>query len=181
MKRSYWMIGGAIALLLVVGGALTLTAAQAQEQLPFSAQGPEVVTSEAPDEAVCGAGRLRVDVEGSGEATHLGEYEVIRRHCFNPGNNPPTFEEGVFWMTAANGDSLTGEYSGALADVLEVDSEGNPVVIVIDAPYVVTGGTGRFANAEGDGSIEGIFNLKTQEGDFTTEGWISYEASDRSN
>ncbi len=174
MNRNIWMIGLVVLLVPLITVGFTLTKSSSAQERPFRASGPEAVTFEGPDEDVCGAARLKVNVEGTGEATHLGEYQISRRHCFNPGNTPPTFEDGIFEMTAANGDVLTGSYDGELGDVLEVDENGNPIVIVIDAPYVITGGTGRFANAEGAGETEGIFNLQTQEGDFTMEGWIKY-------
>lgn len=177
MKRSYLLIGVPVFVLLATALGLSRMSAEAIRPRPFRADGPEAVTFEAPDPDVCGPDRLRVDVEGSGEATHLGHYEIIRQHCFNPGMNPPTFEDGVFEMKAANGDTVNGTYSGVLADVLEVDGDGNPVVILIDAPFVITGGTGRFSDAQGEGSSEGIFNLVTEQGDFTMEGTISYSAS----
>ncbi|MFP3852948.1 MAG: hypothetical protein ACLFWD_01500 [Anaerolineales bacterium] len=174
MNRNYWLIGAIVLVVPLITIGFSMMKTEAAQERPFQASGPEAVTFEGPDPDVCGEGRLKVDVEGTGEATHLGEYQITRRHCFNPGNNPPTFEDGIFEMTAANGDVLSGTYAGALADVLEVDQNGNPVVIVIDAPYVITGGTGRFADAAGEGETEGIFNLQTQQGDFTMEGWIRY-------
>lgn len=178
MKRSYLLIGVPILVLLVAALGLSQMRAEAVQSGPFRAGGPEGVTFEAPDPDVCGPDRLRVDVEGSGEATHLGRYQITRQHCFNPGETPPTFEDGVFEMRAANGDSVAGTYSGVLADVLEVDQDGNPVVILIDAPFVITGGTGRFSDAQGEGSTEGTFNLVTQQGEFSMEGTITYSASD---
>lgn len=68
-----------------------------------------------------------------------------------------------------------------MEEVLEVAGDGSPVVILINAPWRITGGTGRFAGAVGEGATRGVFNLVTEQGDFRLEGWISYSASDRSN
>lgn len=56
--------------------------------------------------------------------------------------------------------------------------DGSPAVIVINAPWQITGGTRHFANADGEGSTRGVFNLVSHEGDFEMEGWMSYSASD---
>lgn len=162
-----------IAALFAIGLAQTGAAAEGK-QLPYSASGPEVVIQEAPH-AACGAGRLKVEIEGSGQGTHIGQYTIIRQHCFNLAN--ATIEDGYFEQTAANGDKLWGTYYGSPAGVLEFDENGNPVVIVIASPWTITGGTGRFADAEGSGDTKGVFNFVTKEGTFSMDGWISYSAS----
>ena len=158
---------------LAIGFTQTQAAAE-EKQLPYSASGPEVVIQEAPHPD-CGPGRLKVEIEGSGQGTHIGHYTIVRQHCFNLAT--ATIEDGYFEQTAANGDKLWGTYYGYLAGVLEFDENGNPVVILIASPWTITGGTGRFADAEGNGDTEGIFNFVTKEGTFSMDGWISYSAS----
>lgn len=162
-----------IAALLAIGLAQTGAAAKGKK-LPYSARGPEVVTQEAPHPD-CGEGRLKVEIEGSGQGTHIGQYSIIRKHCFNLAT--AAIEDGYFEQTAANGDKLWGTYYGFPAGVLEFDENGNPVVILIHAPWTITGGTGRFADAKGSGNTEGVFNFVTKEGTFSMDGWISYSAS----
>ena len=107
--------------------------------------------------------------------THIGQYTIVRQHCFNLAT--AAIEDGYFEQTAANGDKLQGTYYGSAVGVLEFDEDGNPVVILISSPWTITGGTGRFAEAEGAGNTEGVFNFVTKEGNFSMAGWISYSAS----
>jgi hypothetical protein len=162
-----------LAVLLAAGGSQL---AEAGQQVPYRASGPERVVWEGPHDD-CGPGRLKVEVEGSGQATHLGRYSIVRHHCFNLATF--NIEDGYFEQTAANGDTLWGTYTGFTAGVLETAADGSPVVIVISSPTAITGGTGRFASAEGAGTTQGVFNLATESGDFTFTGWVAYAASDR--
>jgi len=124
----------------------------------------------------CGPGRLKVDVEGTGQASHLGRYTIRRQHCFNLATF--TIEDGRFVQTAANGDELWGTYTGSTEAVLEFAPDGSPLVIVLASPTQVTGGTGRFAHATGAGTTRGIFNVVTKVGTFTFDGEIAYRAAD---
>jgi len=175
MKKLYVSISIVLvsAALLAVGFTQTQAAAEGK-QLPYSASGPEVVLQEAPHPD-CGPGKLKVDIQGSGQGTHIGRYTIIRHHCFDLAT--ASIEDGYFEQTAANGDKLWGTYYGIPGGVLEFDENGNPVVIIINSPWTITGGTGRFVDAEGSGDTEGVFNMVTKEGDFSTEGWISDSAA----
>jgi hypothetical protein len=177
MKRLILSTGIALAFILTIAMAWSrMPSAAAGKQLPYKASGPEVLIWEGPHED-CGPERFKVEIQGGGQATHLGQYLIVRQHCFNPALG--TFEDGQFEQTAANGDQIRGTYEGFVEDVLEFGEDGSPVVIVINAPYTITGGAGRFAGASGEGSTRGVFNLMTQSGDFELEGWISYSASNR--
>lgn len=170
--RQYWylkLVGTLFVLVFLLSAGLSRVAAGVQR--PYRATGPEWVVQEGPGGA-CGADRIDVQVEGQGQATHLGEYTISRHHCFNPVS--AAFEGGTFEQTAANGDKIFGTYSGVVAGVNEVDGQGNPVVIVINATQVITGGTGRFASATGQSELKSVFNLVTHRGNFTADGWISY-------
>lgn len=176
MKKVTVITSSILVLVLAVLIGLPQSNAYANEQqLPYKAGGPEQVLQEAPHPD-CGPGRLKVDIQGSGQGTHLGQYTIVRHHCFNLATF--TFEDGYFEQTAANGDKVWGTYSGYTADVLEFAEDGNPVVILINSPWTITGGTGRFADAEGAGSAVGVFNLMTESGRFDMDGWISYSGSE---
>lgn len=175
MKMLYKYIGIVLvsAALIVVGLPQTQVAAEGK-QLPYAADGPEFVLQEAPHPD-CGPGKLKVDIQGSGQGTHIGQYTIVRHHCFDLAT--ALIEDGYFEQTAANGDKIWGSYTGVPAGVLEFDENGNPVVLLISSPWVITGGTGRFADVEGAGNTEGILNIVTKKGNFSMEGWISYSAS----
>jgi len=175
MGKLYKYIGIVLvsAALIVVGLPQTGVAAEGK-QLPYAAGGPEVVLQEAPHPD-CGPGKLKVDILGSGQGTHVGQYTIIRHHCFDLAT--ASIEDGYFEQTAANGDKIWGTYYGFPTGVLEFDENGNPVVLLISSPWTITGGTGRFADAEGVGDTEGVLNIVTKEGNFNMDGWISYSAS----
>ncbi|NJC97603.1 MAG: hypothetical protein C3F07_12945 [Anaerolineales bacterium] len=175
MKKLYVSVGILLvsAVLLAIGFTQTRAAAEGK-QLPYSAGGPEFVLQEAPHPD-CGTGKLKVDVQGSGQGTHIGQYTIVRRHCFDLATASIT--DGYFEQTAANGDKIWGTYYGTPGGVLEFDENGNPLVVIINSPWTITGGTGRFADAQGAGDTEGTLNVVTKEGNFTMEGWISYPAS----
>ena len=74
---------------------------------------------------------------GSGEAAHLGRYTLAASEDINALTGAVT--NGSFTMTAANGDTVSGTYSGQALPGL--------VGYVVSGP--ITGGTGRFAGATG--------------------------------
>lgn len=118
--------------------------------------------------------------EGEGRATHLGDFQVDGSECvFMDQTDPSTIAsgEGRFTWTAANGDELHVAYD---ATTLSFLSPGSPW-LSWSAPIYVTGGTGRFANAQlTDVVWEGGANITTFETYSSIDGWIAYHASDRS-
>ena len=175
MKKIYTITGIALSLMLIViVGFPQINVSADGQQLPYKAGGSEFVVQEGPHPD-CGPGKLKVDIQGNGQATYMGQYTIVRRHCFNLATT--SFEGGYFEQTAANGDKIWGTYSGFTAGVLEFAENGSPIVILINSPWTITGGTGRFADAEGAGNAIGVFNLVTESGNFDMDGWISYSAS----
>ena len=147
---------------LVVLAALALPMqAAADDQVPFrAAEGGtfQLLGS-------CEASGMVIDVTGTGDATHLGAYSAHYRECFAPATGAVT--NGSFTLTAANGDTLFGTYSG------HVQPTGDPSVIAFDDPGVITGGTGRFASAAGTVTQSGLANLATGEYKATLSGSVS--------
>lgn len=177
MKKISIFTGFGLALVLVILAGLPQAMVSAEgEQLPYKAGGPEFVVQEGPHPD-CGPGRLKTDIQGSGQGTHVGQYSIVRQHCFNLVTF--SFEDGTFEQTAANGDKVWGTYSGYTAGVLEFAEDGSPVVILINSPWTITGGTGRFADAQGAGVAVGVFNLASESGNFDMDGWVSYSASEQ--
>jgi hypothetical protein len=88
----------------------------------------------------------------SGEATTFGRYTLVAHESINLATL--AVHEGAFTITAANGDTLTGEYSGqAVAEF--------PTIIHYDVSGPITGGTGRFAGATGIITFDGFADLQT--------------------
>ncbi len=108
-------------LLLVVLTALALPIrAAAGAQVPYKGSDSGGYTIP----GTCAPGIFQIDINGTGTATQLGEYAYHAVECFDP---VASTVSGEFTMTAANGDTIFGTYSGPCA--------GNS--------------TGRFAAAKG--------------------------------
>ena len=175
MKKINVITGIVVVLALLVAASLFQGQALAgDEQLPFKASGPEYVVQEGPH-LDC-SGNIKVEVSGSGQGTFVGSYTIERTHCVDIATG--AIFDGSFVQTASNGDQLWGTYTGSLAGILEVDQNGNPVVVLIESPYQITGGSGRFAGAEGEGMTTAEFNFVEKVGDFDNEGWITFEAGE---
>ncbi len=88
----------------------------------------------------------------NGGTSNFGAFTSVQSHCVNlPFPNTNAFDSGLFTWTFANGDTLTGTYSGALTGVF---TPGGFSVLDTIENYVVTGGSGLFAGATGN--IQGI-------------------------
>jgi hypothetical protein len=99
--------------------------------------------------------------------THLGKVSSETYQC--AGNNP--WGIPVLWaqevMTAANGDQLFIFNPGSLPPALI--PEGSLWGMYVE----FTGGTGRFANATGDGILHGTLDFVTMVGEFWIDAMIS--------
>src|SRR6266568_3135834 len=84
---------------------------------------------------------IKTSDSATGEATHFGRYRLDASELVNLATLEIT--GGWFTMTAANGDTLTGVYSGK-GHLTET-----PSVILYDVAGPITGGTGRYAGATG--------------------------------
>jgi hypothetical protein len=109
------------------------------------------------------------DISGTGVATHLGKVTLVSRDCINPANETGTafsFISDELVITVANGDQIRATYSGTLT------FEG--AVGVITGGYQIDGGTGRYLQASGAGSVQGVEDLSTGKGNVRLTGTISY-------
>lgn len=106
-----------------------------------------------------------------GNATHVGAFTKVTSDVLNVATGEI---KGAFRMTAANGDQLTGVYSGFLA----FGTTPGTISWVLNATF--TGGTGRFLHATGqfvfiaNGNyviVNGVVSGKYKE---TFDGTISY-------
>jgi len=110
-----------------------------------------------PGDHACSPGYDALDIDGVGHATQVGRYTYHADECFN---GATLLFTGSFSITAANGDRITGTYSG------EVPVIAFPLA-VYEQDMIVTGGTGRFADASGQLHGRGVANLAT--GDYSQE------------
>jgi hypothetical protein len=119
----------------------------AEEQVPFRGrlEGDVTVTPLEPP-------YVQVDVDATGNATHLGRFALAIPHIVNRANMTAT---GSYQFVAANGDRLTADFTGQ-ASLTET-----PGVLAIVETATITGGTGRFAGATGGFICERLFDTVT--------------------
>jgi hypothetical protein len=142
-------------LLAMMALALTLAGpVAAGDQVPFrgSLDGTVTLTPLVPPLA-------SVEIEGAGVATQLGTFTVEIPHVVNQATR---IAIGQFVFTAANGDTLTANFTGQ-ATLVE------PGVLSIVETGVITGGTGRFAGATGSFAGHRMYFVaaRTTTGSFT--------------
>ncbi len=143
----------AIALLFSLAGPVS-----AADEVPFhgSLAGTVTVTPLDPPFA-------SVLIEATGHATHLGRFTLVIPHQVNQALRVGA---GTYVFTAANGDTVTADFTGQ-ATVLA------PGVISTAETGIITGGTGRFAGATGTFAAERTFFVATGTTTGSFEGTIS--------
>jgi hypothetical protein len=173
-------------LVLVVAAPVAGGQGPAMQELPFQTTFTTVQTG--MDHEGTDPGAVRCDppavgpaawfstFDGLGNGTHLGRYSEHNTHCaYATGPTTGVFNEGRSTITTANGETLTLSYSGTW--VLDLTAGTS----VVDEVWTITGGTGRFAHATGSGTAHLVQSLATGAGPGHYDGWIAYDASDRSN
>jgi hypothetical protein len=135
---------GAAAMLVAVGTLLAPDAASAQTYpLPFNATFSGAAAFTSP---------TTTSFSGAGYATHMGQILTIG-HALITGSDNTNCAGGIAntnteTFTAANGDTLT-------ITSADVACPTGPGQYHGTGHWVVTGGTGRFSDASGDGSFDG--------------------------
>lgn len=101
-----------------------------------------------------------VDATGVGNATQLGLFTYrLQAELYLP----TLTASASATLIAANGDMIFGEGSG------QGTPTGTPGIVSIVETYTITGGTGRFAGATGNFTVERLINRAT----FASSGTIS--------
>jgi hypothetical protein len=90
-----------------------------------------------------------VNGQATGTATLLGQFTVTFPHTVNFAT---ATGQGTYTFTAANGDTLTANFTGA--------AQQGPIVHIVENA-VITGGTGRMAGASGSFTARREFNPAT--------------------
>ena len=121
--------------------AVLAIAAAAQTQVPFKGamQGNDV---DAPGPS---PGTVVVTTTGTGVGTQLGEFSFTQQVTVNLAALTDT--GSAHWI-AANGDSIDTTLAGS------AEPSPTPGVLSITEVHTITGGTGRFAGAQGSFTVE---------------------------
>jgi hypothetical protein len=88
-------------------------------------------------------------VEATGNANQLGNFTLEIPHIVNRANSTAI---GFYQFTAANGDTLSANFTG------QATPTATPGVLYIEETATITGGTGRFAHATGSFVCERLFD-----------------------
>ena len=110
------------------------TPVAAGEQVPFRGSLAGTFT-------ISGFPIATVSANLTGDATHLGRFTLALPHHVDLLATPPS-AIGTFVFIAANGDMVSGTFTGVVASV-------DPPVVHVTEAATITGGTGRFADASG--------------------------------
>jgi hypothetical protein len=159
MKRHSYACGVALAIMALAGLAGPAAAEGQRKQVPFRGrmEGVATVTPLTPP-------FVAVDIEESGNATQLGHFDVSSSNVTNRADRTAV---GTFLFTAANGDTLTADFtlSFTFTDV--------PGVVTGQVTATITGGTGRFAGATGSFVTDRVADIVNGIVTDTFEGTIS--------
>jgi hypothetical protein len=99
---------------------------------------------------------VRTHDTGSGRATHIGEYHMVADENVNLATLQVS--NASFTITAENGDTLAGKYSGTAQF-----SPGSQTQITYYVSGPITGGSGRFAGITGSIAFFGTADLVSGE------------------
>jgi hypothetical protein len=160
MKRSSSAAALLFALLAV--SALPVRASAGQ-LVPFRG-GLEGLVTHTPVDATTDF----VVVEATGAATQLGRFELTAAHFVNTAARTAA---GTYEFTAANGDTLSANFTGR-ASPTDV-----PGVIAVVETVTITGGTGRFEGATGTFTVRRLYDRVAGTTTGTFDGTISIVGS----
>ena len=148
MKRSYLLKCLALAVVVVAG---TAGRALAGASVPFKGVMEGVHVSRTPVDPP-----VVFDVfEVSGEATQLGQFDLVIEAVVDFSTRPPT-AVGTLTFTAANGDTLVADITGS-----SVLAAPGIVLITEHATIDPDRSTGRFAGATGTFTLERFADAAT--------------------
>lgn len=128
--------------------AVILTAAlavlEAAQQVPFKGtlQGQDVDSACSTSQQQAGC-VVVVTTTGTGIGTHLGQFSFTQVNAVNANGT----DSGTAHLIAANGDSIYTTFVGSGKPI-------EPNLFSITEAFTITGGTGRFAGAQGGFTLE---------------------------
>lgn len=192
MKRLSRVIGVATLALMATAGPAMATRGQPDRTVPINGtvSGEHWIVPQAedcvvPDDAV---DWWRFSSTGSGQMSHLGSVDYFLTQCTYVVPPVGPISGGTVTFTAANDDTLV------VAQSLQSQIIGEfpfPDAFTVEGSWEVSRGTGRFANATGSGTLDGIGDIPNgvpyfddlPDGlaQFNFHGEIAYAASDRSS
>jgi hypothetical protein len=130
--------------LLIMAIAAPVSADRGSRPFKGSVAG-EVAFNEVPVTVCPNWGGLRTESAAAGTSTHLGKTAMTALHCTPLGDD---FGPGMMKLTSASGDEVWIMYHGS------APFPGEGVTVYQGSiDFEVVGGTGRFADADGGGTM----------------------------
>jgi hypothetical protein len=108
-------------------------------------------------------------IEGVGNIRRLGLCTIIVQQIADFRTVPPSIVSSNWVLTFIEGDQLTVSFQGT-----GTPDSTDPSFATLSGEGVFTGGTGRFENASGELSAQGISHLDTPPGVFPAEGHATF-------
>jgi hypothetical protein len=124
---------------VILATALAIPAA-AQKQVPFKG----TIQGQDSDKGFTSPGLFLVESNGTGNGILLGRFTFKLETTINVAESTDT---GSAHFEAANGDTIDATYTSTRPAQVQPTPDG--VVFSIQEIYTITGGTGRFAGAQG--------------------------------
>lgn len=155
--------------LLAVFAAVLMTvlpAAGAATTTPFKSD----ITAQASFAETPVPGIFTLTGSGAGYASHLGKVTLTTTETLDFVTSPGSLviRDGRMVMVAANGDELRWAYEG-IGSLPDADG-----ISELTGTFVITGGTGRFADATGGGTFLGTGSTVTGVATVSYQGTIAY-------
>jgi hypothetical protein len=162
--RRFTTTSLALSLVVAVGTAVPATAKDRDLTFYASLSGADTMTDDDPGYIAARCveiGPREADwvttLAGTGHAGRLGRVDMAATYCVDADTG--AYGDGVFTLTAANGDVLRGVFSEGTSRLVDPDEPWR--VEYEDSYDFVDGGTGRFATATGSGAEVGRFDALT--------------------
>ena len=130
---------------MILMAALAITAAQ--NQVPFKG----TIQGQDTDKGYTSPGMFLVETNGTGTGILFGRFTFTLETTINDANLTDT---GIAHFKTANGDTIDATYTSVMPAELTPSPDG--VVFSIKEVYTITGGTGRFAGAQGSFLMERV-------------------------
>jgi len=146
--------------LLLLVAALGSAAVEARPASRLLIRFEAGVVGEPVSDPRCAAPMVLVELEGSGRSNVLGAIDVEASHCIIDDPSDPGINDGVMTIMAEEG-TLSLSYSGT-------DDGGD-----LSGVFIITGGTGAYAGATGEGTFTGIADSATNTGSVLMRGRIT--------
>jgi hypothetical protein len=110
---------------------------------------------------------------GSGLSSLLGAVSFETSDCIAPVGNYFAFT-GEMIFTVSNGDELFADYHGSLTPTIYPS-----IFSLTQSVFKITGGTGNFLGAKGDGTLQGVQNIATGIGLMQLTGQLAQSKKNR--